>query len=185
MSCNPLHNPTCLLPPIGGPVAGSVLDAIDRSLGGGIRWIVVNTTSWWIQLPSPDLSGAAVTRIQAWLLPVTIAVAVGGLIAALHDVLGGNEDAVIVGHDWGALATYGAVAHQPDRWRRAVTAAVPPTASIGMSLFTYASCRRAGTCSSSFPPWPRWPSHSRSTPSSTTSGATGHRATTAPGTSPG
>lgn len=58
-------------------------------------------------------------------------------IGALHEALGGGSDAVIIGHDWGALATYGAVAHQPDRWRRAVTAAVPPTGSIGMSLFGY------------------------------------------------
>ena len=71
---------------------------------------------------------------------------VGALVQdanALHDVLGGGDDAVIIGHDWGALATYGAVAHQPDRWRRAVTAAVPPTASIGMSLFTYAQLQKS------------------------------------------
>jgi pimeloyl-ACP methyl ester carboxylesterase len=66
---------------------------------------------------------------------------VGALVRdvnSLHEALGGRDDAVIIGHDWGALATYGAVAHQPDRWHRAVTAAVPPTASIGLSLFTYA-----------------------------------------------
>jgi pimeloyl-ACP methyl ester carboxylesterase len=57
---------------------------------------------------------------------------------ALHEAFGGRDDAVIIGHDWGALATYGAVAHQPDRWRRVVTAAVPPTSAIGMSLFSYA-----------------------------------------------
>ncbi len=71
---------------------------------------------------------------------------VGALVQdanALHEALGGGPDAVIVGHDWGALATYGAVAHQPDRWRRAVTAAVPPTASIGMSLFTYAQLQKS------------------------------------------
>jgi pimeloyl-ACP methyl ester carboxylesterase len=62
---------------------------------------------------------------------------------SLHAALGGTDDAVIIGHDWGALTTYAAVAHQPDRWRRAVTAAVPPTASIGMSLFTYAQLRRS------------------------------------------
>ncbi|HEY1828317.1 MAG TPA: alpha/beta hydrolase [Acidimicrobiales bacterium] len=56
---------------------------------------------------------------------------------ALHDAFGGTSDAVIIGHDWGALATYAAVAHQPDRWRRVVTAAVPPTGAIGMSLFGY------------------------------------------------
>jgi pimeloyl-ACP methyl ester carboxylesterase len=58
-------------------------------------------------------------------------------IESLHEALGGGEDAVIIGHDWGALATYGAVAHQPQRWHRAVTAAVPPTSAIGMSLFGY------------------------------------------------
>lgn len=71
---------------------------------------------------------------------------VGALVRdanALHEALGGRDDAVIVGHDWGALTTYGAVAHQPARWRRAVTAAVPPTAAIGMSLFTYAQLRRS------------------------------------------
>ena len=62
---------------------------------------------------------------------------------ALHAALGGHDDAVIIGHDWGALTAYAAVAHQPDRWRRAVTAAVPPTASIGMSLFSYAQLRRS------------------------------------------
>jgi pimeloyl-ACP methyl ester carboxylesterase len=71
---------------------------------------------------------------------------VGALVQdanALHEVLGGGNDAVLVGHDWGALATYGAVAHQPARWRRAVTAAVPPTASIGMSLLTYAQLQKS------------------------------------------
>jgi pimeloyl-ACP methyl ester carboxylesterase len=62
---------------------------------------------------------------------------------ALHEALGGVSDAVIIGHDWGALITYGAVAHQPDRWRLAVTAAVPPTLSIGMNLLTYAQLRRS------------------------------------------
>src|SRR5580658_2289852 len=60
---------------------------------------------------------------------------------ALHDALGASEDAVIIGHDWGAIATYAAVAHQPDRWRRVVTAAVPPTGSIGMSLFNFDQLR--------------------------------------------
>ncbi|MGP0029091.1 MAG: alpha/beta fold hydrolase [Acidimicrobiales bacterium] len=62
---------------------------------------------------------------------------------ALHDALGGGSDAVIVGHDWGALATYAAVAHQPGRWRRAVTAAVPPTAALMGSFFTYDQLQRS------------------------------------------
>jgi pimeloyl-ACP methyl ester carboxylesterase len=56
---------------------------------------------------------------------------------SLHEVLRGGPDAVIIGHDWGALTTYPAVAHQPDRWRRAVTLAVPPTASTMSSFFTF------------------------------------------------
>jgi pimeloyl-ACP methyl ester carboxylesterase len=59
-------------------------------------------------------------------------------VTALHEALGGDDRAVLIGHDWGALATYAAVAHQPERWRRAVTMAVPPTSAIGMSLFSYA-----------------------------------------------
>jgi pimeloyl-ACP methyl ester carboxylesterase len=71
---------------------------------------------------------------------------VGALVQdanALHEALGGGSDAVLVGHDWGALATYGAVAHSPERWRRAVTAAVPPTSAIGMSLLTYAQLQKS------------------------------------------
>ena len=60
---------------------------------------------------------------------------------ALHQAFGAGADAVLIGHDWGALATYGAVAHAPERWRRAVTAAVPPTSAIGLSLFGYPQLR--------------------------------------------
>lgn len=54
---------------------------------------------------------------------------VGSLAAdanALHEALGGDERAVIVGHDWGAPATYAALAVEPNRWRRGVTLSVPP-----------------------------------------------------------
>ena len=43
----------------------------------------MNTADWWIQIPSPDLATEpAITRIQAWLLPVTAAVAIAGVIGA-------------------------------------------------------------------------------------------------------
>jgi pimeloyl-ACP methyl ester carboxylesterase len=64
-------------------------------------------------------------------------------VNALHEALGGGGDAVIIGHDWGALAAYPAVAHQPERWRRAVTAAVPPTGSVMTSFFTYSQLQRS------------------------------------------
>ena len=55
--------------------------------------------------------------------------------AALHEALGGDERAVIVGHDWGAAAAFLAGAFTPDRWRRIVGMAVPPL-PVGLRLFT-------------------------------------------------
>ena len=62
---------------------------------------------------------------------------------ALHDVLGGDERAVLVGHDWGAMTAYAAAAYQPERWRRAVTMAVPPFAAIAAGFTTYRQLRRS------------------------------------------
>lgn len=55
---------------------------------------------------------------------------------ALHDALGGDEDAVIIGHDWGAPATYGAAVAAPERWRRVVAMAVPPGPALGAAFLT-------------------------------------------------
>ncbi|HEY1652700.1 MAG TPA: alpha/beta hydrolase [Acidimicrobiales bacterium] len=99
----------------------------------------------------PDLAAAGFRAVAPFLrgyapsaVPADGHYQIGALVRdanALHEALGGTSDAVIIGHDWGALATYGTVAHEPDRWRRAVTAAVPPTLSIGMNLLTYAQLR--------------------------------------------
>jgi pimeloyl-ACP methyl ester carboxylesterase len=62
---------------------------------------------------------------------------------ALHESLGGRDDAVIIGHDWGAFATYGAAAAEPQRWRRVVTAAVAPQASMADGFFSYDQLRRS------------------------------------------
>lgn len=62
---------------------------------------------------------------------------------AVHDALGGDERAVIVGHDWGAMATYGAASLAPARWRRVVTAAVPPAGALGGGFLTYDQLHRS------------------------------------------
>jgi len=62
---------------------------------------------------------------------------------ALHQALGGDQRAVIIGHDWGATATYGAAVSAPDRWRRVVTAAVPPLAIMGGAFMNYDQLRRS------------------------------------------
>src|SRR5215472_9933600 len=86
----------------------------------------------------PALAGAGFHAVAPFMrgyaptdVPADGAYQVGALVAdavALHEVLGGDENAVLVGHDWGAEAAYGAAAHAPERWRRLVTLAVPPAA---------------------------------------------------------
>lgn len=62
---------------------------------------------------------------------------------ALHEALGGDDRAVIVGHDWGAQATYGAAGSAPDRWRRVVAMAVPVGPALAGSFFTYDQIKRS------------------------------------------
>lgn len=52
--------------------------------------------------------------------------ALGADANALHARLGGDERAVLIGHDWGAVAAHSAASSAPERWRRVVTMAVPP-----------------------------------------------------------
>lgn len=53
-------------------------------------------------------------------------------LVAIADALGGDHRSVLVGHDWGALATYVALQRAPRRFRRAITMAVPhPGAFVG------------------------------------------------------
>jgi pimeloyl-ACP methyl ester carboxylesterase len=90
---------------------------------------------------APFLRGYAPTEV-----PADGAYQTGALSAdanALHEALGGTADAVLVGHDWGASATYAAAAHEPSRWRRAVTMAVPPFASMASTFFDYDQLKRS------------------------------------------
>jgi len=55
---------------------------------------------------------------------------------ALHEALGGDSRAVIIGHDWGAPATYGAAILEPSRWSRVVGMSVPPWNTFGSAFLT-------------------------------------------------
>jgi pimeloyl-ACP methyl ester carboxylesterase len=88
---------------------------------------------------APFMRGYAPTQV-----PPDGAYQVGALVAdavALHEVLG-DEDAVLIGHDWGAEAAYGAAAHAPHRWRRLVTLAVPPAALDQVLYSDYEQLKR-------------------------------------------
>jgi pimeloyl-ACP methyl ester carboxylesterase len=68
--------------------------------------------------------------------------ALAGDAGALHEVLGGDGHAVLIGHDWGAEAAYAAGALAPDRWRRLVTLAVPPAALDPVIFTDYEQLKR-------------------------------------------
>lgn len=87
MSCDPVTDPACLagnlIKPAASSAAGDVLSGIAQAVTDGVKWMVTSTATWWLRIPSPDLSGEpAVTAMQHWLLPVTAAVAVAGVITA-------------------------------------------------------------------------------------------------------
>jgi pimeloyl-ACP methyl ester carboxylesterase len=53
---------------------------------------------------------------------------------ALHEALGADADAVLIGHDWGAPSAYGAAGSEPDRWRAVVGMAVPPGDALAVAF---------------------------------------------------
>jgi pimeloyl-ACP methyl ester carboxylesterase len=59
---------------------------------------------------------------------------VGDDLADIAEALSPNAPAVLVGHDWGAAATYTAVGRWPQRFRSAVTLAVPHVAALERNL---------------------------------------------------
>jgi hypothetical protein len=68
---------------IGGSAASGALNGIASAIESGISWMVRESVTWWIQVPSPDLAGnPSVGRLQQWILPLAVAVAVLGVIIA-------------------------------------------------------------------------------------------------------
>ncbi|MHB8467395.1 MAG: alpha/beta fold hydrolase [Acidimicrobiales bacterium] len=101
----------------------------------------------------PDLAALGYRAVAPWMrgyaptqVPADASYGVGALAAdacAIHDAVGAGADAVLIGHDWGAIAGYAAAGYAPERWSRLVTAAVPPLGAIGMKLFSYDQLKRS------------------------------------------
>jgi pimeloyl-ACP methyl ester carboxylesterase len=108
---------------------------------------------WTWQHLLPELATAGYRAVAPWnrgYAPTSLPAdgcfqsgALGSDVNALHEALGGDGEAVIIGHDWGAMATYTAAGSAPDRWRRAVTLAVPPVAVTASSLLDYEQLKRS------------------------------------------
>ncbi len=81
---------------------------------------------------APNMRGYAPTSVPDDGFYQTAALALDAV--ALHEAFGASDDAVIIGHDWGAPATYGAALHSPSRWRTVVGMAVPPGPALGAAF---------------------------------------------------
>lgn len=108
-----------------------------------------DTPHTWRHL-GPDLVAAGYRVVAPWLpgytTPATGPVSVGSYVRRIldtHREFGGDQRAVLIGHDWGAIAGYGAVNTEPAAFRRFVALAVPPTAALGAGLFSYRQLRRS------------------------------------------
>ncbi|MCT9934517.1 hypothetical protein N5079_30360 [Planotetraspora sp. A-T 1434] len=63
--------------------ANGVLGEIAKAIQEGVAWVVGNTVSWWLKIPSTDLANeSAVDHLRQWTLPIAVAVAVLGVISA-------------------------------------------------------------------------------------------------------
>jgi pimeloyl-ACP methyl ester carboxylesterase len=110
-------------------------------------------SAWTWRHLVPSLAVAGYRAVAPWMrgyAPTTVPSdgryqsAVLGLDAcALHEALGGGDDAVLVGHDWGALAGYAAVHHPSTPWHRLITMAVPPPSTLAEAFFSYDQLRRS------------------------------------------
>jgi pimeloyl-ACP methyl ester carboxylesterase len=110
-------------------------------------------TAWTWRHLLPDLAAGGYRAVACWMrgyAPTSIpadgryqSAALGRDANALHEVLGGDESAVLIGHDWGAVAAYAAAAIQPARWSRLVTMAVPPSPALASGFLTFSQLRRS------------------------------------------
>jgi pimeloyl-ACP methyl ester carboxylesterase len=64
-------------------------------------------------------------------------------VLALHEALDGCDNAVLIGHDWGAVAAWGAAARRPDRWAQCVIVNIPPLEIVGENSTRYDQIKRS------------------------------------------
>jgi pimeloyl-ACP methyl ester carboxylesterase len=110
-------------------------------------------TAWTWRHLLPELADAGYRAVAPFLrgyapsaVPADGRYQLGALASdaiALHDAFGGDAQAVLIGHDWGAMTTYTAASYAPERWRRVVAANVPPLGAMGNAFFDYDQIKRS------------------------------------------
>jgi pimeloyl-ACP methyl ester carboxylesterase len=139
-----------------GRVTANDVDFAYLEVGSGPLALCLHgfpDSAWTYRFLLPALAGAgfrAVAPFMRGYAPTAVPAdgryqtGVLGLDAcALHEALGGGGDAVIIGHDWGAMATYTAANHEPERWRRVVAMAVPPAGAVGAGFMQYRQLKKS------------------------------------------
>ena len=109
-------------------------------------------TAYTWQLLLPELAAAGYHAVAPFMrgyapteIPADGQYSIATLAAdalTLHDALGGDENAVLIGNDWGAEASYLAARLEPERWRRLVTLAIPPAGLDELLLTDYDQLKR-------------------------------------------
>jgi pimeloyl-ACP methyl ester carboxylesterase len=110
-------------------------------------------TAWSWRHLLPALAGAGYRAVAPFMrgyaptgIPESGVYQTGALSSdavALHEALGGDADAVVIGHDWGAPTAYGAASLAPDRWCKVVGAAVPPGGAFSRGFLSYDQLQRS------------------------------------------
>jgi len=112
-----------------GPVDGPLVVALHGFPDTAWTWrhLGPHLAAGGVRVVAPFLRGYAPSGLA------TDGYHVGALMAdavALHGALGGDERTVLVGHDWGAIATNALGAHPDSPYRRIVSLAVPPLGAV-------------------------------------------------------
>jgi pimeloyl-ACP methyl ester carboxylesterase len=107
-----------------------------------------DTPHTWRHL-GPELAERGYRVIAPWLpgydVPTNKPISVGTYVRSVLDARGtyrADDRAVLVGHDWGAVASYGAVVTEPTAFCRLVTLAAPPAGALA-AMFSYRQLKRS------------------------------------------
>ena len=133
-----------------GPEPHTFGDIDDASLPLAVLMHGFPDTPYTWRHLGPELAQLGYRVVAPWLpgydAPVGKPVSVGTYARAILDTRdehSADDRAVLIGHDWGAIAGYGAVAFDAAAFGRFVALAVPPTAALATGIFGYAQLKRS------------------------------------------
>jgi pimeloyl-ACP methyl ester carboxylesterase len=107
-----------------------------------------DTPHTWRHL-GPEVAERGYRVVAPWLpgydAPTNEPISVGTYVRSVLDARGiyrADDRAVLIGHDWGAVTSYGAVVTEPTAFCRLVTLAAPPAGALA-AMFSYRQLKRS------------------------------------------